>query len=189
MSSHECRIRFAFDGVKAAQAAGRLLRRHGRQMHGTRLVRLLYLADRRNFVETGITITGDDFINTEDGPALRNILRLIAGEDAPGRAAWNRHVQPAYGPYLAATADHNDGDLHGASIKRLDAVYDQHGNSELPQLCLYARQLPEWCSPQSAGAEIDPYVILRGEGFTPEMICDVEERADALYSLEAALRA
>ena len=182
-------IHFAFDEVKAAQAAGRLLHRHGRQMHGVRLVRLLYLADRRNFVETGIPITGDDFINTEDGPALKNILRLIAGEDAPGRAAWNRHVQPAHGPYLAAAADHDDGNLHGASIKRLDAIYDQHGNSELPQLCLYARQLPEWCGPQSAGAEIDPYVILRSEGFTPEMICDIEERADAVYSLQAALRA
>jgi len=182
-------IRFAFDEVKAAQAAGRLLRRHGRQMHGARLVKLLYLADRRNFVETGIPITGDDFISAEDGPALRNILRLIAGEEVPGRAAWDRHVQRAHGSYLAGSADRGDGDLHGASIKRLDAVYDQHGNSELPLLCLYARQLPEWCGAQSAGGEIDPYVILRGEGFTPEMICDVEERADAVYSLEAALRA
>lgn len=185
----ECRIRFAFNEIKAAQAAGYLLRRHGEQMHGARLVKLLYLADRRNFVETGITITGDDLINTENGPALRNVLRLIAGEDAPGRAAWNRHVQPTHGPNLAATADCDDGDLHRASIRRLDAIYDQYGNAELGSLCLYTRQLPEWREPLNTVADVDPYLILRSEGFTPEMICDVEERAGAVYGLHLALRA
>ena len=183
----ELRIRFAFDELKAAQAAAYLLRRHGRQMHGTRLIKLLYLADRRNFVDSAIPITGDDFINTETGPALKNILRLIAGEDAPGSRTWARYVRPAHGPYLACAENHDAGDLNSWAMRHLDAIYDQHGNSELPMLCRYARQLPEWSVPPNGSSAIDPYLILREEGFTPAMIEDVEEKAGAVYSLQAAL--
>ena len=183
----ECRIRFAFDESKAAQAAAYLLRRHGEQMHGTRLVKLLYLADRRNFVDSAIPITGDDFINAEDGPVLKNILCLIAGEDAPGSDVWSRYVRPAHGPYLACAGNHDIGYLSGWAMRHLDAVYDQHGCRELPMLCRYTRQLPEWSPPRNGSAEIDPYLILREEGFTPEMIEDFEEKASAVYNLRVAL--
>ncbi len=187
MSSHECRIRFAFDERKAAQAAACLLRRHGGQMHGTRLVKLLYLADRRNFVDGAITITGDDLINTENGPALRNILSLIAGDQAVGSETWAQYVRPAHGPYLACAENSGTGYLSGWAIRDLNAIYDQHGRSELPMLCHYTRQLPEWSAPHDGTVEIDPYLILREEGFTPEMIADFEEKACAVYSLHAAL--
>ena len=187
MSSHECRIRFAFDERKAAQAAACLLRRHDGQMHGPRLVKLLYLADRRNFVDGAITITGDDLINTENGPALRNILSLIAGDQAVGSETWAQYVRPAHGPYLACAENSDTGYLSGWAIRDLNAIYDQHGRSELPILCHYTRQLPEWSAPHDGTIEIDPCLILREEGFTPEMIADFEEKACAVYSLHAAL--
>lgn len=156
-------------------------------MHGIRLVKLLYLADRRNFVDGAIPITGDDFINTENGPALRNILSLIAGGEAVGSETWGRYVRSAHGPYLACAGNHDAGDLNGWEIRHLNAIYDQHGRRELPMLCRYTRQLPEWSAPRDGSVEIDPYLILREEGFTPEMIEDVEEKACAVYSLRAAL--
>ena len=46
-------MRFVFDERRAAQAAARLLDKHGGTMPWLKLVKLLYLADRAALVEGG----------------------------------------------------------------------------------------------------------------------------------------
>ena len=89
-------IEFVFDERRAAQAAARLLEWHGRPMSVRKLVTLLYLADRRSFVEAGYPITGDRFVNTPDGPALERIARLLDGE-ADEQSPWRSQIASADG--------------------------------------------------------------------------------------------
>jgi uncharacterized phage-associated protein len=52
-------VRFPFDERKAAQAAAYLLKKHDGRLNFMKLIKLLYLADRKSLLENGKPITGD----------------------------------------------------------------------------------------------------------------------------------
>ena len=84
-------IQFTFNERRAAQAAARILRRHGKPMPAAKLAQLLYLADRRQLVERGIPITGAQFVSAPNGAELTEISQLLASPTAE----WSRHVVQA----------------------------------------------------------------------------------------------
>lgn len=65
------RIRFVFNERKAVQAAAYLLKLNGGRMGSTRLLTLMYLADREMLLRTGRTITGDEMCIVPDEEAVR----------------------------------------------------------------------------------------------------------------------
>jgi len=65
---------------KAIQAAGVLLRHDGKQMTRLRLLKLLYIADRRSLKETGAPILGSSLVALKHGPLHSEVLDLINGE-------------------------------------------------------------------------------------------------------------
>ena len=72
-------IIFPYEVTKAAQAVGLLLNAHNApQMSRSRILRLLYLVDRRYIQTCACPMTGDTFVVTPDGPmpvATHSILR------------------------------------------------------------------------------------------------------------------
>jgi hypothetical protein len=61
MMAEQPRIQFVFNSEKTMQAAALFLQASGGEMEIERLFTLLYILDREMLIETGCTVTGDDF--------------------------------------------------------------------------------------------------------------------------------
>ena len=180
-------MKFVFDERKAAQAAAHLLHRHGDAMPYIKLIKLLYLADRRAFVETGHPITGDRLVSMKNGPVLSNTLDLIRQTGGRGRSVWHEYVSDprahavmAIGP---AELDEDDDELSEYERSLLDAVFREFGGTNEWDLVDYTHALPEWTDPKGSATAIDPSIILKSEGFTTKEVAAVESEVAAFHDL------
>lgn len=176
-------IRFVFDEREAAQAAARVLRRHGEPMHRDKLVRILYYADRRALLEHGYPITGDRFINTPDGPALARILDLTAS-GASSNSPWFQHVAPVRGSHLCAASD-DEGALSEAVLGVLDQTHASLAAVSVSDICMRSRQLPEWRDIDGTHIPVIVDDIFRAEGLSHLAIIDIAEKAAAAAAIRS----
>ena len=72
------RICFQHDQLKSLQAISYLLEREG-SIEKVKLMKLLYLADRKSFIETGVPITGSNLYAMPFGPVPSQCLDLVNG--------------------------------------------------------------------------------------------------------------
>lgn len=177
-------IKFHFRERKAAQAAARLLLRHGGPMQRERLVGLLYLADRRALLETGYPTTGDDWIAGTVGPALRNIAALIAAEERC-HSHWSAYVAPCASNRVIHAGNVQDQELSEYDCELLDDILDEYGGLAEPQLRAHLERLPECRRPSGDAHAIDPREVLLANGFSPDHINDIAKQADALRDIAA----
>lgn len=72
---------FRFDFDKTVQAVAQMLRNEpSHRLNYMRLIKLIYMADRKSLAETGHPITGDRAAAMERGPVLSNLLDLVKGK-------------------------------------------------------------------------------------------------------------
>ena len=180
-------MQFVFDERKAAQAAAHLLHRHGGPMPYIKLIKLLYLADRRAFIETGHPITGDRLVSLDNGPVLSNVLDLIRQTGRRGPSAWREYVSAPEGYAVTAACppelDEADDELSEYDRSLLDAVFGEFGETNQWDLVAYTHTLPEWADPQGSSSAIDPKVILESAGLTQTQIAGVEREVTAFHDL------
>lgn len=180
-------MKFVFDERKAAQAAAHLLHRHGGLMPYIKLIKLLYLADRRAFIETGHPITGDRLVSMKNGPVLSKVLDLIRHTGGGDHSVWHEYVSDPDVHAVAATCavelDEADDELSEYERGLLDAIFLEHGSSNEWDLVDYTHTLPEWTDPKRSSAPIDPRAILESEGFTKKEIARVESEVTAFHDL------
>lgn len=156
-------IEFAFHERKAAQAAARLLRRHGGEMEYFKLIKLMYLADRRTFIETGLPITGARMASLEHGPILSDVYDLIKEEEA-GDGSWNAYVNPRTGYRVSWTGREDESDLSEGEREVLDEVHAEFGGKHWWHLRDETHKLREWRDPGKSSLPIDPGEILKSAG-------------------------
>lgn len=173
-------MEFVFDEQKAAQAAAYLLRRQGEPMPYIKLIKLLYLADRKALIETGYPITGDRFVSMPHGPVLSQILDLITWGCRDEGSPWREHISLPSNYSVMAIGPHDEGSLSDYDRGLLDALLDEFGAMDHWDLVDHTHALPEWVDPEGSSIDIDPRVILRDAGYTDEGIEDVEDEAAAV---------
>ncbi len=179
-------MEFVFDEKRAAQAAAYLLRLHGAPMAATKLAQLLYLADRRAFVEVGYPMTGDRFVATPHGLAPGRILDLLTwgcrDEDTP----WAAHVSPPSGYCVTAKGSPAKEALSEYDGELLAVVLEEFGGMEQWELADYTRTLAEWVEPEGRGctAAVDPLVILREAGYAEDEIAEAKQLASSIHSVQ-----
>lgn len=176
-------MQFVFDERAAAQAAAHLLRRYGGPMPSARLARLLYLVDRRGFVETEYPTTGDRFVAMPDGPTLARTSDLIAGVCGVGESPWNASVSSFPDGCVTAIMPCDEDRLSDYDRELIGGVLDEFGTMDDEALAAYMRALPEWTAPASPCADIDPRVILRDAGYSEDDIAEVESELAATHWL------
>ena len=177
-------IRFVFNEQKAAQAAARILRRHGEPMHRDKLVKLLYLADRRQLVERGIPITGAQFVSAPSGAELTEISRLLTSPSAE----WSRYVVQAEDQCVRATPREDCSELSEYSCSLLDQICDGYAHRTAAELRRHSSQLCEWRCPDGAPVPVDLEQLLRAEGLNERQVSAVAEQLGAIHAFDAALR-
>ncbi len=171
-------IELVFDERKAAQAAARVLRRHGRHMHRDVLIRILYYVDRHCLVHHGYPVTGARFVCTPDGPALQQILDLTQA-GACADTTWYRYVAPADGSFVSSTGWPDEGALSLVVCEMLDLTTDTLAPLSIEEVCRRSRQLPEWRMIDDCVVPVIIDDIFRAEGLSHLAIIDIAEKAAA----------
>ena len=179
-------MRFVFDERRAAQAAARLLHKHGGTMPYIKLIKMLYLADRESLIETGEPITGDRFVSMRHGPVLSRVLDLIKDDCPAEDSIWHGYVaRKRFDACLAGNTD--DGWLSDRNRDILDGISDVYGCLREWDVVARTHALPEWKDPGTTSIPIEPEDILRYNDFTETEIERVAEQAHAVYSFHTLL--
>jgi uncharacterized phage-associated protein len=168
-------IRFVYDERKSAQAAAHLIRLNDGRMNYMILVKLLYMADRKSLVETGIPITGDRMCAMDNGPILSRTLDLInMGKEKTGgrRFPWYEYITEPDGYDVALAGRPTEIDeLSEYEIGILHEMHGTYGRIDKWDLVgILHGKLPEWRDPGGSSFEIDPAEILKAEGKSPDEI-------------------
>lgn len=84
---------FRFDSEKTLQAIGVLLAHSvsNKRDNYMRILKLLYMADRRSIDQTGRPITGDGFVAMKRGPVLTRTYNIIKEEDSDSQV-WSQYI-------------------------------------------------------------------------------------------------
>jgi uncharacterized phage-associated protein len=77
---------------RATQAAARLLHLRGGSMSYLKLMKLMYISDRKALVELGRPITFDRFVSMKHGPVLSRTLDVMKRK-VPAEY-WSRYISP-----------------------------------------------------------------------------------------------
>jgi len=168
------------------QAAGILLGRvPSHQMSYMRLLKLLYLADRRMLEKTGFPITFDRVIAMKNGPVLSETYDLIKGSHLAA-ATWSQYIATeGYHARLIQTPER--GELSRIAISSLNAVQDDV--SHLNDWALIEKlhvDLPEWIDnvcPNGGAPEINLHSILSAVGFDNNDAAIIEKEINAELEL------
>ncbi len=174
-----------FKEAKTAQAAALLLQLAGGQMSYMKLIKLLYLADRRALVTWGRPVTCDRWVSMKNGPVLSNTLNLIK-KHPPGE--WRQLVSKAtdYEVRLKVAEPPHDR-LSEAEVKLLKQVHRKFGHVAKWDLVDIVHTLPEWRDPGQSMFPINPEDILRAEKWSDEDIKAVLCELDAVAHSERVL--
>jgi uncharacterized phage-associated protein len=150
----------------ATQAAAHLLRRSGGSLPYIKLLKLLYLADRKALLELGRPITFDRYVSMQHGPVLSRTYDLMVAEEAPGEHSyWREHISEPhdYAVQLRSEAPPR-GALSPAQEAVLDAVFDEFGGMDRWKLVDFTHTLPEWQDPHGSSLPLPIRDILRAGG-------------------------
>lgn len=165
---------------KATQAAAYLLKLGHGKMNHMKLIKLLYLAERRAIISWGRPITFDWYYSLPHGPVLSFTLNKI-NESAPpdGSSYWHRYISERSVYEVSLLGEAPDDQLSPAEEKLLDSIWSEFGGMDQWQLRDYSHTLPEWRDPHGSRLPIEIPDILLAEGFSEDDVKDVMETLGA----------
>lgn len=161
-----------FNVEKAAQMAAYLLHKRGGRMSFLKLMKLLYLSDRKSLDLYSEPISGDRYVSMNSGPVLSNVYSLMAEGGKPGNK-WDEWIRDGRDHFIALRhplIDVNDlTELSRADIHVMDDVYEQYGHWNRFRLCDETHRLcREWQNPEGSSIPVRIQDIFLALGRTPE---------------------
>ena len=180
-SCHRPCMTLRFNEVKTTQAAARLLFGNGGHMEVLKLVKLLYLADRKALLRWGRPVTFDRYFSLPHGPVLGVTLDRINEPVAPeGPSYWQTIISEREGHAVRLLGPEPlRDDLSPAQEALLDELYEEFGRMDTWALRDYSHTLPEWQDPDGSRIPILVRDILMAEGFSRGDALEVEQSLEA----------
>ena len=111
-------------------------------MSRSRLLKLLYIADRELLAAKGRTITGDRVFAMKFGPVLDRTYDLIKGLEAKA-GEWDDFIH-SDGYAVELRKDPGLDDLSRAEIAKLQEVSDRYRDVDDEDLSMLTHSFPEW---------------------------------------------
>ena len=170
---------------KTVQVAARLLRHEGNSMNYMKLIKLLYLLDRRALEQWGHPVTYDRYVSMPHGPVLSLTLDRINEPDEPERPSyWSQFITPPHQYNVALAKEPPDSELSEAEVRLIDEVYAEYGHMTQWELGDYCHaHLSEWADPEGSSVAIHYRDILgavgKTEAETEEIVAELEAFAAA----------
>ena len=175
---------------KLIQSCNYLLKKNNFTLNYTKLIKLLYLADKESLKGSLQTITGDIYISMNNGPVLSILYDLIMGRlrNNEMQSLWNsRFITDGYN--LVSISDRiPHGELSAIEMHILDNVYEQFKDASVGDMINYVhKNCPEWEHPSGSSSPILPQKILESIGRTPEEIEWILAETEAFEEEEISL--
>ena len=170
-------MEFRFDIRKTIAAVAFLMEREGGHLDMFLGLKMLYLADKESLIRWGKTITGDSFVSMRRGPVLSEVYNLFKGE-APDedQHQWDAVFSERVNHSIQQLQPVEMTVLSEREMERLEEARKQINNFAPWDVARWLHDTcPEWEDPQGSSIPIDPEVILRNAGRTPEEIEIIEE--------------
>lgn len=163
--------------TKIAEVASYFLTKLRGPMHKVKLMLLIYLADRHSLENYDFSITGDSYLNKQNGTSLAHTQLLIDGHVLS--TAWNMliHTEAKFGISTSheVTAE-STKELNPLEVLTLDQMWAEYGSYDLASLVLHAKALPEWKEPAYGHSTPIPLrELLLHLGKTPEQALIIDE--------------
>ena len=161
---------------RTTQAAARLLKLRGGSMSYLKLLKLLYLADRKALLEHGRPITYDRYVSMDHGPVLSQTYDLIVREESPERRSyWRQHISAPENFEVRLLGDAPNGELSAALEQILDEVFAEFGRMGRWEIVDFMHTLPEWEDPHGSSVPIPIRDVLRAMGLDDDQAEAIEE--------------
>lgn len=181
-----------YDERKALDAAMYLLVRNQGAMTGSKLNRLLYLAERESFKRYGEPLTGDQLLVLEKSPVLYGTYQRLGG-DVPG---WenrinnlaNHEVEVRLPIFTESPEVYFDRStrLSNADIEVLDAVWALFGNmTELALADHIHMRCPEWTDRNAMPSSVTHEKLFRALGYADDVVGELLRRLEEIDSINA----
>ena len=152
-----------------------------------KLLKLLYLADRKALVEHSRPITYDQYVAMDHGPVLSQTYNLLVSEDWPDAPSyWRQYISEPANFEVRLLKEPPSAELSPAQEQVLDSVFDEFGHLGRWELVRITHQLPEWHDPHGSSIPISVHEVLRAAGLDDDDIEGVDEALaadDALTQL------
>lgn len=165
-----------FNEKRATQAAARLLRLLGGETAYIKLLKLLYLADRRALAALGQSITCDCYVSMKNGPVLSNTYNLLAMPPEPGEDSYWHSIVSAPSNYDVRLLDSTPASdaLSRAQEQIIDDVFAKFGHMGKWVLCEYTHTLREWKHPGASAWPISIREILEAQDVSAQDVDEIE---------------
>lgn len=167
---------------KLIQIAGYILSKYDGILNYTKLIKLLYLADRKSFEQSGRSITGDTYVSMKDGPVLSELYDLIKNRhrDKSKQNRWNMEFQTDRYDLRIIKEAIPTGKLSDFDIQTLDEIDSKFHSNTYSQMIDYvhdAKNCPEW-EDTDTSIPLTKAKILKNIGFSQDDIDSILEEQE-----------
>lgn len=164
-----------FNEKKAAQAAAYFLFRAGGSLKVLKLMKLLYLAERRSFEKFGEPMIGDRLVSMPHGPVLSSTYNHMNGELLSIEGGWDswvadraEHDLELRNPQALRSPELDLLELSDADLQILGETWQKFGRMDQWELREYTHDhCPEWKDPDGSMIPMQPEELFEALKFTP----------------------
>lgn len=177
----------AFNEQKVAQMAAFFLSRNGGALSIIKLMKLLYLADRKSLETYEMPMSGDRMVSMPHGPVLSRTLELMNGAAFSQENGWECWIADRAGHMLSLR------DCHGASFDRLseadiellEVVQREFGAMDQWALRDFTHdKCAEWTDPEGSSFPIEYKEVLEALGRPSEEARAIQEEIESHHSMD-----
>jgi uncharacterized phage-associated protein len=171
-------IRFKYSLEKAIQATAVILKQEGSQAERTRVLKLLYIADRESLSERGTPIVGGRILALDNGPLHAEVYDLIRGQHE-SESTWNQFFR-SEGYKVFLIADPGRLELSPYEVGKLTEVCERHRNQSTWKVADLTQEFQEWidCHASGKSEPIPAEKLLAALGFDEEEIKETIAEAE-----------
>jgi uncharacterized phage-associated protein len=183
-----------FSEQVVTQMAAYLLKMRGGRMAYLKLIKLLYLAERKAVAKWGEPMSGDHFVSMPHGPVLSQTYDLIKSQPSPDEISpWHNLIKEEENYEVSLSRDIEDFDeLSKAEVRILDEVYAEYGTMDPFQIRDFTHDhCQEWEDPHGSAFPIKLEAILRAMGCEEEQVnalIQLNQEQRSLDQIKATLR-
>jgi uncharacterized phage-associated protein len=178
-----------FDIHKAAQCAHFFATRAGGEIDILKLVKLMYLTDRRSFELRRVPVMGGTYCSLKHGPVTSEVLDLINDGTPAGDSPWERLISDrAHHKVAASPAPGAYDALAPAELVILEEIWAKFGAQGKWELVGWTHQhCVEWSNPDGGRLEISARKLAESFAWKPAEVDEFEAELAAASRLHSLL--
>lgn len=186
-------ITYQINIKRIIQTVNFLLKLNKYRLNYTKLIKLLYFADRLALKRWDETITRDSFVTMRNGPVLSRIYDLIKGNGWPDadQVLWDSYFMKDNYDLISHVKDDLSADeLSDREIEVLKKINKKYKRYNYGKMIDLSHELPECKNKNPGNSSIPLYVneILKQLGRTNKEIQEIEEDNKAYLEEEKLLK-